>query len=81
MTHFLTGNPVSFDEITLVPLEELTVRRVNSKVGQVMFAAKSVRGVLVISGDRIWGVDLDGRELVLADLPGQYPGIEAIIQR
>jgi len=81
MIRFIAGNPVSLDKITLVPLEEQTAHRVNSKAGSVMFGAKSARGVLVISGDRVWGVDLDGRELVLEDLLKQYHGLEAIIQR
>ena len=73
------GQPIRVGEITLVPIECSFVSWVGMEGGAVVRGSKGLAGIVVVSGENMYAIDLTGEEVPMDRYLKQVPELARIV--
>lgn len=74
------GSPITVGEITVIPLEKVSLYHVNTKEGFTMYFSKEPIGIAISSPQRKWAIDIiDGEEVPIESYYEQFNNLKQIL--
>jgi len=74
------GSPITIGEITVIPLEIVSLHHVNTKEGFTMYYSKEPIGIAISSPERKWAVDItDGEEVSVESYYEQFDALQQLL--
>lgn len=74
------GSPITVGEITVIPLEKVSLYHVNTKEGFTMYFSKKPVGIAISSPQRKWAIDIiDGEEVPIESYYEQFNNLQQIL--
>jgi hypothetical protein len=74
------GSPITVGEITVIPLEKVSLYHVNTKEGFTMYFSKEPVGIAISSPQRKWAIDItDGKEVPIESYYEQFNNLQQIL--
>ena len=74
------GSPITVGDITVIPLEKVSLYHVNTKEGFTMYFSKEPVGIAISSPQRKWAIDIiDGEEVPLESYYEQFDDLQQIL--
>jgi hypothetical protein len=74
------GSPITVGEITVIPLEKVSLYHVNTKEGFTMYFSKEPIGIAISSPQRKWAIDIiDGEEVPIESYYEQFNNLQQIL--
>ncbi len=74
------GSPITVGEITVIPLEKVSLYHVDTKEGFTMYFSKEPIGIAISSPQRRWAVDVkSGEELPIESYYEQFDDLQQIL--
>ncbi len=73
------GQPLSIDNVTIVPLEEVTISGRKSDGTPMFYFSKSPLGVAVATPQRAWVIGIEGETINLKAFPQLAPRLRQIL--
>jgi len=75
------GQPIRVGEITLVPIESTFVSCVGMEGVAVVRGSKGLAGIVVVSGENRYAIDLTGEEVPIDRYLKQVPELARLLDR
>lgn len=79
MKEWRADTPVTVGEITVIPLEEVSIYHVQNKKGLSIYASKEPIGVAVGSPRGKWAIDIHGEQAPLDSYIRGIPGLKEML--
>ena len=74
------GSPIIVGDITVIPLEKVSLYHVNTKEGFTMYFSKEPVGIAISSPQRKWAIDIiDGEEVPIESYYEQFDALQQIL--
>jgi len=73
------GEPISVENVVIVPLEDLTVEKIESDRRLSIYASKSLLGVVIWSPHGLWGLDTQGRSVPAETYLDHVEGLRQVL--
>ena len=75
------GQPIRVGEITLVPIERTFVSCIGMECGAVVRGSKGLAGIVIVSGNNRYAIDLTGEEVPMDRYLKQVPELVRLLDR
>ena len=79
MKQVCVGRPVTVGDVTVVPLEEVTVYYHSKKARVLAYACKEPLGIIIGSSQGKWAVDACGEPMVLEPYIETVDGLQQVL--
>jgi len=73
------GEPISVDTLVIIPLEDMTVEKIESDRRLSVYASKSLLGVVIWSPHGLWGLDDQGRSVPVETYLDHVEGLRQVL--
>lgn len=73
------GQPVAIGEITVIPLENTMMFRVDNDSGHSLFFSRQVVGVALRTSQKRWAIDIDGNEVPLENYLQEFDDLQQVL--
>ena len=75
------GVPITIGEITLIPLEKVSLHHMSTNKGFTMYISKEPIGIAISSPQRKWAVDVaDGEEVPVESYYEQFDSLQQVLE-
>jgi hypothetical protein len=74
------GKPIVIGEFTVVPLEEMHTHHATGGRGLAVFVTRKPAGVVVISPEGSWALNMDGAQVPLDSCTREFEGLRELLE-
>ncbi len=74
------GEPISVENLVIIPLEDVTVEKIESDRRLSIYASKSLLGVVIWSPHGLWGLDTQGKSVPVETYLDHVEGLKQVLE-